>query len=146
MSEKTIHFFKEDIRFRFDNRTDITSWIHRSIRQEGFRSGTINIIFCSDPYLRVMNRKYLQHDYNTDIITFETGEDPSVINGDLFISIDRVKANAVSFGTSFADELHRVIIHGILHLCNYTDKSNRKRQEMRNREDHFLSKRSWLKK
>jgi probable rRNA maturation factor len=146
MVRQSIHFFKEDIRFRFDHRVDIIRWIQRTIRQEGFRPGDINIVFCSDSYLRRMNKNYLQHDYNTDIITFETGDDPSVIHGDLFISIDRVKENAVDFSTSFSNELHRVIIHGILHLCNYSDKSVKKQTEMRQREDHYLKRRSWLKK
>ena len=145
MNSKQINYFKEDIRFRFTDSENIFDWISKAIKNEGFRKGEINIIFCSDAYLRKMNKQFLQHDYNTDIITFETGDDASVINGDLFISIDRVKANSETLKILFRDELHRVIVHGILHLCNYSDKSSKKQSEMRAREDYYLDRRNWLK-
>jgi len=138
-----VHFFKENIRLRLMHRDDLCTWVGKAIRKEGFKPGTVNVVFCSDPYLRKMNRHYLQHDYFTDIITFDLTEDPSVINGDLFISVDRVKANALEYGTGFRDELHRVIIHGVLHLCGYSDKSPLKSKEMRKREDHYLARRTW---
>lgn len=145
MSVAAIQFFKENIRFRFLNREEITSWISAAIRKEGFKVGAVNVIFCSDKHLRKMNKQYLQHDYNTDIITFDLTDDPAVIHGELFISIDRVKQNAATYETGFTDELHRVIIHGVLHLCGYSDKSTLKVKEMRTREDFYLKKRSWLK-
>jgi rRNA maturation RNase YbeY len=145
MNSKQINFFKEDIKFRFSDSENIFDWISKAIKNEGFQKGDINIIFCSDAYLRKMNKQYLQHDYNTDIITFETGDDPSIVNGDLFISIDRVKANSKTLKILFRDELHRVIIHGILHLCNYSDKSPKKQSEMRAQEDYYLGRRKWMK-
>ncbi|MFM7216519.1 MAG: rRNA maturation RNase YbeY [Bacteroidota bacterium] len=146
MSAGSIGFFKEGVRFRLSAKNQLADWLMKSIRKEAFRAGTINIVFCGDRYLRTMNKRFLGHDYNTDIITFPTGEDPSVIDGDLFISIESVRKNAETFKVTFQDELHRVIIHGILHLCNYSDKSERKKKEMRAREDHYLNRRSWLKK
>lgn len=143
MAATSVHFYKEDVRFRLSNKEELTQWILKAIRKEGFRPGSLNIIFCSDRHLRKMNKKYLQHDYNTDIITFDLTDDPSVVNGELYISTDRVQHNGVQYGTGFRDELHRVIIHGVLHLCGYSDKSALKQQEMRRREDHFLSRRSW---
>lgn len=139
-----INFFKEDIRYRLRYREALISWILSAIRKEGFKPGDINIILCSDKYLRKMNKEYLQHDYNTDIITFDLSEDPAVISGDIFISIERVEENAVAFAASTLSEFHRVIIHGILHLCGYSDKSKMKQQEMRKREDFYLEKRNWL--
>jgi rRNA maturation RNase YbeY len=138
-----INYFKEDVRFRFLDRDVISKWVINTIRKEGFRAGTLNVIFCSDRYLRKMNKQYLQHNYNTDIITFDLSDDASMIQGDLFISIDRITANAASLNNSFTDELHRVMIHGVLHLCGYSDKSAAKLKEMRNREDHYLGKRTW---
>jgi len=90
-----------------------------------------------------MNKEFLQHDYNTDIITFDLTEDPSVISGDLFISLERVVENAITFETTVTKELHRVMIHGVLHLCGYSDKSKVKQKEMRSREDFYLERRKW---
>lgn len=141
-----IHFFKEDIHYRLLHREPIISWIAATIRKEGFKPGAINIILCSDNYLRRMNKEYLQHDYNTDIITFDLSEDPAIISGDLFISLERVSANAEAYTTSTVHELHRVVIHGILHLCGYSDKSSGKQKEMRTREDYYLERRNWVAK
>jgi rRNA maturation RNase YbeY len=138
-----INFFKEDIRYRLLNREEIISWISSAVRKEGFKAGAINIILCSDKYLRKMNKEFLQHDYNTDIITFDLTEDPSVISGDLFISLERVVENAITFETTDTKELHRVMIHGVLHLCGYSDKSKVKQKEMRSREDFYLERRKW---
>ena len=138
-----INFFKEDIRYRLLNREEIISWISSAVRKEGFKAGAINIILCSDKYLRKMNKEFLQHDYNTDIITFDLTEDPSVISGDLFISLERVVENAITFETTVTKELHRVMIHGVLHLCGYSDKSKVKQKEMRSREDFYLERRKW---
>jgi probable rRNA maturation factor len=140
-----INFFKEDIRYRLLHREELISWITSTVRKEGFKTGAINIILCSDKYLRKMNKEFLQHDYNTDIITFDLSEDPSIISGDLFISLERVMENAITFETSTTKELHRVMIHGILHLCGYSDKSSGKIKEMRKREDFYLEKRKWAK-
>nr|WP_256534340.1 rRNA maturation RNase YbeY [Lewinella sp. JB7] len=117
---------------------DLTAWIHKVIDQRGGRAGEINYIFCSDDYLHQVNLDYLQHDTLTDIITFPYGEFPE-ITGDIFISTDRVADNAVDFGESYTDELHRVMIHGILHLCGQADKSAREAAAMRSLEQWALS-------
>lgn len=144
MPSPSITYFKTDVRFRLMNKSDLVAWLTSAIRKEGFKPGTLNIVFCSDRLLRKMNKQYLRHDYNTDIITFDLTEDPSVVNGELYISTDRVEANAAEYGTGFRDELHRVMIHGVLHLCGYSDKSPAKSKEMRAREDYYLSRRKWL--
>ena len=100
--------------------------------------GTISIIFCSDNYLLEVNKQYLNHNYFTDIITFNNVED-SVISGDLFISLDRVKENAETFHSKFVVELYRVVFHGILHLIGYNDKTETEKKLMRQKEDFYLS-------
>lgn len=139
-----VHFFKENIRFRFPDQEGTSRWLLRAIRSEGFTPGEINVIFCNDEMLLDMNRQFLQHDYLTDIITFDHSEDPAVVQGELYISIDRVKDNAASFEVTFLHELHRVLIHGVLHLCGYSDKSPRKKKEMTAAEDHYLKRRVTL--
>ena len=108
------------------------------IISEKFKPGEITIIFCSDDYLLDKNRAYLNHDYYTDIITFDYSEN-DVVSGDLFISIDRVKDNANTYGISFDNELKRVVYHGILHLCGYKDKTEKDKKEMREKENYYLS-------
>ena len=108
------------------------------INNESKRTGNITIIFCSDNYLLVMNKKYLEHDYFTDIITFDYVEN-DIISGDLFISVDRVKENAEKFNTTFLNELVRVIFHGVLHLAGYKDKTTPDQQLMREKENFYLS-------
>lgn len=99
--------------------------------------GDISIIFCSDNYILDVNIKYLHHDYFTDIITFDYCEG-NVLSGDLFISIDSVRENAVEYGTEFEDELNRVIVHGVLHLIGYDDHTEEDQKEMRSKEDYYL--------
>lgn len=137
----TILFFKEDVRFVFRGADDLRKWIQKAAKAEDHRVAEINYIFCSDRYLRKMNKQYLQHDYNTDIITFDNSPGPNIIGGDIFISIDRVKINAKTYGSTFTDELHRVMIHGILHLCGYRDKTEAEKAKMRGREEYWLAKR-----
>jgi len=98
---------------------------------------TISVIFCSDDYLLSVNKEYLNHDYYTDIITFDYSVDTE-ISGDLFISIDRVKENSTEFNVPFLNELHRVLVHGVLHLCGYGDKSPVEETLMRSKEDFYL--------
>lgn len=136
-----VNFFKENIRFRFADQDGTARWLLRAVRSEGFTPGEINVIYCSDDYLLNMNRQYLQHDYLTDIITFDQSEDASIIQGELYISIDRVKENAITFGVPFMQELHRVLIHGVLHLCGYSDKNPRRKKEMTAAEDRYLARR-----
>ena len=100
--------------------------------------GNINIIFCSDNYILDVNMKYLQHDYFTDIITFDYCE-KNVLSGDLFISIDSVRENALFYGTEFSDELNRVMVHGVLHLAGYDDHTEEEIKTMRSKEDYYLN-------
>lgn len=133
-----INYYTEDCTLRFGNRRAVNRWITETIVAEGRKRGEISIIFCSDTYLLDINRKHLDHDYFTDIITFDYGEGTDV-SGDLFISIDTVRNNAQEYGVTFLQELHRVIIHGILHLCGYPDKAPDEARIMRAKEDFYLS-------
>src|SRR6056297_701130 len=124
-----IQFFNEDINFNLRNQQLITHWIIDSIKQEKSIPGEINFIFTSDNYLLTINKQYLSHHYLTDIITFNYCVD-TLVNGDIFISIDTVKNNSLQFGVSFEEELHRVMIHGILHLAGYDDHSDEEKEQM----------------
>ena len=134
-----IHFFTEDISFRLKHRIKIKRWIKQAIADESFKLQEINFIFCSDEYLLQINNQYLQHDYYTDIITFDNSEKDSSILGDIFISIDRITDNASQLTIPFEQELHRVIIHGVLHLLGYKDKNKVDKAQMTAKEDAYLS-------
>ena len=136
--EGQINFFSEDINFELDNALTISEWIHNTISAEAKISGNISYIFCSDQYLYKMNLEHLNHDTFTDIITFNYCVE-DLISSDVFISIDRVKDNAVTYKNSFQKELHRVIIHGILHLVGYDDKTKEDQVIMRAKEDFYLT-------
>ena len=135
MSE--INFFSEDIEFILPEEKKIRLWLLKISLKEEKTLETINFIFCSDPYLQKINKEYLNHDTFTDIITFPYGEDDS-LEGDIFISIDRIRENAVKFNISFNEELLRVMSHGIMHLCGYNDKNEKEQAEMRRKEDESL--------
>lgn len=120
------------------NEIDLTNWISKVCTSENHEFGDISLIFCSDDYLLDMNRTHLDHDYYTDIITFDYTEN-QFVSGDLFISVDRVRDNASDFNVSFEHELHRVIIHGVLHLCGFKDKSDDEEKLMRTKENNALS-------
>jgi probable rRNA maturation factor len=115
----------------------IANWLSNVALSENKNIETISVIFCSDDYLLSVNKEYLNHDYYTDIITFDYSVDTE-ISGDLFISIDRVKENATEFNVPFLNELHRVLVHGVLHLCGYGDKSPDEETLMRSKEDFYL--------
>src|SRR5689334_17865595 len=119
-----IDFFKEDVKFRLLHSDDLKQWILKAFGANEKKVQHISYIFCSDKYLLSMNRKFLQHNYFTDIITFDNSTETGKIEADIFISIDRVQANAKEFKTSFKDELHRVMIHGALHLIGFDDKTS----------------------
>ena len=138
-----IRYFKEDTKFDFKSRALNNKWLKMVAESEIRRIGDINIIFCSDNYILDVNMKYLQHDYFTDIITFDYCE-KNRLNGDLFISVDSVRENALFYGTEFSDELNRVIVHGILHLVGYDDHSEEDIAVMRSKEDYYLGLRSKL--
>jgi rRNA maturation RNase YbeY len=121
----------------FDSEFFISS-LESLIGSENFESGEITIVFCTDDYLLEINKTYLNHDFYTDIITFDYSEN-DLVSGDLFISIDRVKDNAESFSVSFDNELKRVIYHGVLHLCGYKDKTENDEKEMREKENFYMN-------
>lgn len=133
-----VRYFYEDIKFEFKNKLLNNRWLKFVAGSEVCTLGDVNIIFCSDNYLLDINMKYLQHDYFTDIITFDYREG-DVLSGDLFISIDSVKDNAEFYGVEFSDELNRVIVHGLLHIIGYDDHTEDEQKQMRAKEDYYLS-------
>jgi probable rRNA maturation factor len=116
---------------------NVSSWLELVCKEEMKEVGDINYIFCNDEYLLEINRSYLDHDYYTDVITFDYSEGPC-LSGDIFVSIDRVMENAKDFNVSFLNELCRVVVHGILHLAGYKDKLKDDEQLMRSKEDYYL--------
>ena len=126
-----INFFTESLEFSLNNQGNIQSWIIQTIESKSLSLDTLNVIFCDDNYLLGINQQYLQHDTLTDIITFDNSEEENTIEGDIFISIERVRDNAQNLQITFEQELHRVIIHGVLHLLGYGDKTPEEKQEMR---------------
>ena len=141
--EHPIEFFSEDIEFELDNPEHVSEWIATTITQHGQELSNLTYVFCSDDYLHQINVEYLNHDTLTDIITFNNADEEGIVEGDIFISIDRVRDNSRDLGTSFQDELHRVIIHGVLHLLGFTDKSEEEKALMRKQEDSSLSLRKF---
>ena len=133
-----ISYYFEDTDFVFRARTLNNRWLRLVAESEIRRIGNISIIFCSDNYILDVNQKYLQHDYFTDIITFDYCEGDR-LSGDLFISVDSVRENSLEYGTDFSDELYRVIVHGILHLIGYDDHSDEDIALMRSKENYYLS-------
>ena len=133
-----INYFSESTDFLFLDQEKSNNWVEAVLLKESKTLGEINYIFCSDEYLLKMNQAYLNHDTFTDIITFNYVIN-NKISGDLFISIDRIKENALATNTSFYDELNRVMIHGVLHLIGYDDKSLSDAQEIRAKEDFYLA-------
>ena len=132
-----IQYFNEDVPLPKIRKRNSTKWIRETILSEEKRVGDISFIFCSDNYLLEVNKTYLDHDYFTDIITFDYVEG-TLINGDIFISVDRVLDNSVQFKTTFEDELNRILIHGILHLVGYKDKNKKDKLLMTEKEDFYL--------
>ena len=133
-----VSYFFENTDFKLKNKIKIRNWLKFVAESAIFTLGDISIIFCSDNYILDINQRFLQHDYFTDIITFDYSEGRR-ISGDLFISVDSVRENAVEYGTEFSDELHRVIVHGILHLIGYDDHTDEEIKEMRAKENYYLS-------
>lgn len=134
-----IYYFEEDIDSITLKKRDLNKWFKNCIFDFKFQVGDINYIFCSDNYLHQINVKYLNHDYFTDVITFNNNMD-DIISGDIYISVDRISENAELYNTTFYDELYRVMIHGLLHLLGFNDKTNKQQIEMRRMEDLYLSK------
>ena len=138
-----VSYYNEDIVFPFKEKRLTSRWLKFVAESESKRLGDVAVIFCSDNYILDVNIKYLQHDYYTDIITFDYCEG-NRLSGDLFISIDSVRENASFYGTEFADERNRVIVHGLLHLIGYDDHTEEDIAMMRAKENYYLSQRSLI--
>jgi len=134
-----IRYFNEGLKYTLKNKRIIKRWIFETIESENYICGDINIIITTDKNILEINKEHLSHNYYTDIITFDYCENKS-ISGDIFISLDTVKNNSLRFSVSLLDELHRVIIHGILHLIGYNDKSKIQKAEMKQKENFYLDR------
>lgn len=139
---KNINFFSEEINFDIPRKNFLRAWVNKTVADYDKSITTINYIFCDDEFLLRINQQYLQHDTYTDIITFDQTTDPQTIEADIFISVPRVESNSKKFSVSFEDELHRVIIHGLLHLLGMSDKTEAEKINMRKKENHYLDLRS----
>lgn len=124
--------------FDIADKSKLKKWIKEVVGKEGSTIAELNFIFCDDDYLLEKNKTFLKHDTLTDIITFDYSE-KNTVTGDVYISIERVKENSQNYGVSYENELHRVIIHGVLHLLGYNDKNEKQQKEMREKEDFYLS-------
>lgn len=131
-----IHFFYENLTESVD--TKYQSWLEKIILSEAKKLGEINYIFCDDEYLLKVNQDYLQHDYYTDIITFDYVKGKT-ISGEIFVSLQRISDNASNLSKDYEEELKRVLAHGILHLCGYKDKTEEEQKQMRTKEDYYLA-------
>ena len=131
--------FNYETEFLLEDEASVSKWILNVISSEGFKAGEINYVFCNDEYLHKLNVEFLNHDTLTDIISFDYTMG-KLVSGDIYISIDRVKENAVDFGVTFSEELNRVIVHGVLHYCGFKDKTEADAKVMRDKENHYLTK------
>jgi probable rRNA maturation factor len=134
-----IRFFCDQIAYKLKNQRLLKAWIKSAIEEEGFKLGEINVILCNDEFLLEINQKFLQHDFYTDIITFDYSQDQT-ISGELYISLERVIDNAIKNRENIDVELYRIVIHGFMHLCGYKDKSDAEQIQMRNIEEKYLNK------
>ena len=134
-----INYFSQKPRFKLKNSVKTSTWIRRVIKNEGKSLRSLNYVFCTDEYLRDMNIQFLKHRTYTDIITFNYNPSKMEIEGEIYISVDRVRENAETFQTDFPTELNRVIIHGVLHLLGFNDKTKAEKTAMREKEDACLS-------
>ncbi len=140
--EHLIEFFTEDTSYDLNKEDEVIQWLKDIIEAEKKGLDAITYIFCSDDYLLSINETYLKHDDYTDIITFPYNADP--IEGDVFISVERAKENAAKFNVSETEEIHRLLVHGLLHLLGYDDKSPDSKKKMTELEDHYLAKRTFV--
>ena len=134
--------YNYETRFELNNPEELSNWVSASIEKENYKEGDLNYIFCTDHYLLNMNNKYLKHNTLTDIISFDYTMGKT-ISGDIFISIDRVAENALKYKVRMNDELHRVMIHGVLHFCGFKDKTTSEKELMRKKEDYYLALRTF---
>jgi len=133
-----LNFFTENVDFDLLRPLKTKKWIKNTSISEGYEIADLNYIFCDDDYLLEINKQYLDHDYFTDIITFDNSEEDNVIEGDIYISVDRVRENAATFHADFETEMRRVLIHGLLHLMGYDDTDEKLKSAMRAKEDQYL--------
>ncbi|MCF0043716.1 rRNA maturation RNase YbeY [Dyadobacter fanqingshengii] len=133
-----LHFFTENVDFDLLRPLKTKKWIKNTSISEGYEISELNYIFCNDEYLLEINKQYLDHDYFTDIISFDNSEEDNVIEGDIYISVDRVRENAATFHADFETEMRRVLIHGLLHLMGYDDTDEKLKAAMRAKEDQYL--------
>jgi len=134
-----IYFFEEDIRVPLSQKRAIKAWLHLVAKEEGKKINELNYIFCSDEYLLKINKEYLHHNTLTDIITFDQSENPARIEGDIYISYERVLENGKKLKTE-KTEIFRVLVHGLLHLLGYKDKKETEQKIMREKEDYYIKK------
>jgi probable rRNA maturation factor len=139
MGYDNIQFFSEDITYTLRKKQAIRQWITETVNQEGKKTGYLNFIFCSDNYLQLFNQFYLHDQALTDVITFNYSESEEVISGDVYMSLERIRENALKYHISLKDEIHRVMIHGVLHLVGYTDMSREQKKNMHRVEDKYLT-------
>ena len=139
MAAGKIRFFREKIAFSFKESVAAKKWLSAFAADHAFKIRELNYIFCNDDYLLQINQQYLNHDTLTDIITFDHSETSGTIEGDIFISIERVKENAEKYDVSFEREFFRVMVHGLLHLMGYGDKTPAQKKVMRRKEEEFLT-------
>ena len=134
-----IHYFFEEVTVALEKET-LTSWLHAVVEEENKTLQSIRFIFCQDDYLHRINVAYLNHDTLTDVITFPYSDKEEIINGEIYISMDRIEENASNYKVSSRQELHRVMVHGVLHLCGYDDKEESSKKKMQELEDYYLNK------
>ena len=139
----SITFFEEDIKFKLKQKKSSRGWIVNTINTEGYKLKSLSFIFCSDNYLLQINQQYLNHDTFTDIITFDNSDQGGLVMGDIFISVDRIRENATQLQITETDEMHRVMIHGVLHLLGYKDKTVDDKKKMTQKEDFYLQQRAF---
>jgi len=135
----SIRFFKEKTKYSLPHPRKTSRWVKESVGREEKRLEELNFIFCSDAFLLEINNQFLNHDTYTDIVTFDNSDGSGAIEGDIYISTERVAENALKFGVPFDIEMHRVMIHGVLHLIGYSDKNPAQKEAMRKKEDAYLS-------
>ncbi|MBO5685684.1 MAG: rRNA maturation RNase YbeY [Alistipes sp.] len=135
-----VHYHTEDCRYRLPEKRRTSAWLNEVAAEEGYRMGEVNYIFCSAQRLLEMNRQFLGHDYFNDIITFDYSDlkGEGVIHGDIYIDIETVRDNARIYGVSWLNEMRRVVVHGVLHLCGQKDKTPRANAQMHRKEDKYL--------
>lgn len=138
MKKLPIHFFCEDINYRLTQKSELRDWLYLVVTDHSKKIKQVNYIFCTDQYLRQINKRFLRHNDYTDIITFDYAEDDH-IQSDVFISLERVRDNAATYNVTVTNELHRVLVHGLLHLVGYKDKSPDEKALMTQKEEYYLS-------